>query len=61
MTDIELDDLGNRGDRDDIIIIEPVSGMDLEAETRGLARAVGDARSSSRSLGRLSPSVAARQ
>src|SRR5512144_2093495 len=41
MTDIELDDLGNRGDRTNIIIIEPVSGMDLEAKGRRLARAVG--------------------
>jgi hypothetical protein len=30
MTDIELDNFGNRGDRDDIIIVETVTGMDLE-------------------------------
>ncbi len=35
MTDIELDDLGNRGDRDDIIIIETVAGMDLEPGSGG--------------------------
>ena len=30
VADIELDDLGNRGDRDDIIIVEAVAGMHFE-------------------------------
>ena len=43
MTDIELDDLGNRGDRDDIIIIEAVAGMDLEPGRGGRCGAVDQA------------------
>lgn len=42
MTDIELDDFGNRGDGDDIIIIEPVAGMHLEAGSRGRPGAVDE-------------------
>ena len=33
VADIELDNLADRGDSDDIIVVEPVAGMDLEAET----------------------------
>src|SRR3990170_6757549 len=43
MADIELDNFGNRGDRDDIIIIEPVAGMHLEAGSCGCPGAVDEA------------------
>ncbi len=43
MTDIELDDLGNRGDRDDIIIIEAVAGVDLEPGCGGCLSAGDEA------------------
>ena len=41
MPDIELDNLRNRGDWDDIIIVEPVPGMHLQAQARGASRAMG--------------------
>ena len=43
MADIELDDFGNRGDRDNIIVIEPVAGMHLEAGSCRCPGAVDEA------------------
>src|SRR5262245_26439483 len=38
MTDIELDDLGDRRDQDDIVIVEAVTGMHFESGFRSCAR-----------------------
>src|SRR3970040_80023 len=43
MADIELDNFGNRSDRDDIIRIEPVAGMHLEAASCRCQVAVDEA------------------
>ena len=43
MTDIELHDLGQRGDRLGGLEIEPMAGMNLEPETPRELRAVADA------------------
>src|ERR1700722_11060360 len=42
MPDIELDDGQDRGNRTDGIVSEPVSGMTLQAERFGFARAADD-------------------